>query len=195
MSKEPSTKNKLYSLLYTRLYRKLETTSIQQPDGKKVIEFKQANIHNKHGLEISDFSLQYEPAAIMRNCYTIKAYFRITDILPFHHAIETYYISKGSTLEEVLTTFLYKINEKVYCRDCGHLRVDSDYVEEEEQCLCCLMESVLTVENEAEFCSICQSDTSRYVTLRCTHKFHRKCISKLVKNNCPLCNRAIEVIE
>lgn len=193
MNKDSSIKTRLYSLLYTKLYRKLENTALSQGDNKKIIDFKQANIHNKHGLEISDFSLHYEPGAVMRNCYTIKAYFRIADILPFHHGVETYYICKGSTLEEVLTTFLYKINEKFYCRDCGHMRLDSDYIEDEEQCLCCLMEAVLLVEKETEFCSICQSDTCRYITLRCGHKFHRKCVSKLLKNSCPLCNRVIEV--
>lgn len=45
-------------------------------------------------------------------------------------------------------------------------------------------------------CYICLEDSNRkFVTLDCGHKFHRLCIAKIHKPECPLCRKGITGID
>jgi hypothetical protein len=192
MSKDPveELKTKLYSYLLTFTKNKLShTLSI---GGRKTVELKQLDIRNYYGLKIGECILSYDLNLSLP--YFIKAVYQIYDFLPLNPSLKTYCIIDGITLESTITNFISHISRKVYCRDCGRILNDIDYIPEEEQCFACAFESLILLEKgTVDFCSICQEFTARYIKLACGHKFHRRCVSKLLKNNCPLCNREIEV--
>ena len=90
------------------------------------------------------------------------------------------------------------MNEYVFCKHCGdiyHIKnfffknkdIDTD------MCQGCLISNILSVKKKiSEFCSICQTNTKCFSTLRCGHHFHRECLSDLEIKRCPLCSKWID---
>jgi hypothetical protein len=163
--------------------------------GKKVLEMKNLDMKNVYGLETVECLLIYDPLTIL-NTFTFKVVYKITDFLPLNPSLKLYCYIEGKNLNDTLIKFIKHISEKVYCRDCGKLRTSSEFVKDEDQCMHCIFETLILYENkETQFCCICQQKTPRYIRLQCGHIYHRKCVSKLIKNKCPLCNAEIEHID
>ena len=161
-------------------------------EGKKILELKGLNIRNHYGLEIAECILVHDPSIATRYQYLFKCSYKIADLLPFSPGIKTYCFIEGNILDDTLSKFIQHIASKVYCRDCGNLRNDSEYFKEEDQCAMCTFETLILYEkNPSIFCTVCQTETRRFTTLKCGHTFHRKCVSKLLRNACPLCVRPI----
>lgn len=183
------TKTKLYSYITAFTKNKLGQAPLIQ--GKKIVELKQLDIYNYYGLKIGECALIYD--VNMQLPYAIKAVYQVYDFIPLNPLLRTFCVIDGSTLESAVKNFVTHISKKVYCRDCGKILNDTEFIPEEDQCFSCAFESLILFEKgKTEFCSICQSFSARYLTLKCGHKFHRKCISKILRNNCPLCNKEIE---
>lgn len=182
-------------LLYLKKYIMNKIALLPVLYGKKILELKNLDLKNVYGLEVGECVLIYDSASILNN-YTFKVTYKIDDFLPLHHNLKLYCYIEGKNLDEVLPRFIKHIAEKVYCRDCGKLRNSSEFLKEEDQCFHCVFETLVLYENkQPEFCSICQHKTPRYIKLHCGHVFHRRCVSKLLKNKCPLCNSDIEIID
>lgn len=182
-------RQKLRSYIYCFIQETLESLPIV--DGKKVIELKQLDIKNQHGLDISECSLIYQPGT--NPAYVFRGNYRFSDFLPPGQGIKTFCYVEGNNLMPTLLEFIDHIGQKIYCRDCGKLRMEREFIFEEDQCISCVLETLLLTRRAiVKFCSICQTDTPRYITLRCGHQFHRRCISRLIKNRCPLCNAVID---
>ena len=124
--------------------------------------------------------------------YVFKANYVISDCLPKNPNLKLSCSIDGTTLSSAFGKFMEHIASKVYCRDCGKLCNDKDYILEEEQCMACIFETILLKGKQPPiFCSICQTETCKFITLQCNHTFHRKCVSKLFRNACPLCSKQI----
>lgn len=177
-------------------YIKIKFEAKQYENGLKYIELKNLGIKNHYDLEISDCSLFYETS--FRSFiapYICKVNYNIVDCLPRNPNLKLSCSIEGTTLTMVLEKFIEHISSKVYCRDCGKLCNDKDFCMEEDQCMSCVLETLLlNRKRKPIFCSICQQETCRYITLQCGHTFHRRCVSKLLKNNCPLCSKSIFVV-
>lgn len=179
-------KDRLFKYVLSFVSYCMEKT--ESVSGKKVLKIDSMNIYNKHGLEIEGCDIVQDSSGI-----EIKASYNFRDFLPCKPGLKTTCTIYGKELEPTLKEFVEHLNKKIYCRDCGKLGFDSEYVEAEGQCVSCVLETLLFLEKERQFCSICQTETPRYITLSCGHTFHRKCISKVLKNKCPLCQRQISV--
>lgn len=190
---EISHQSKLLNYLKQYILNKIDSLPVTY--GKKIMELKNLDVKNTHGLEIANCILIYDSASIPNN-YTFKVTYNIDDFLPFHPSMKPYCFVEGKNIDEVLPRFIKHVSEKLYCRDCGKLRNSNEFVKEEDQCYHCLFETLVLYENkESEFCCICQHKTPRYVKLHCGHLYHRRCVSKLLKNKCPLCNSEIDRID
>lgn len=182
---------KLFS--YLEKYIKAKFDEQQGVDGIKFIELKYLGVKNYYGIEITECSLFYENNyRAFLSPYVFKVTYNIIDCLPKNPNLKLYCTVEGKTLSSALEKFIEHISSKVYCRDCGKLCLDKEYAVDEEQCMSCVLETLLLYKkNSRIFCSICQQETYRYITLDCGHTFHRRCVSKLLKNSCPLCLKTI----
>jgi hypothetical protein len=101
---------------------------------------------------------------------------------------------------------LKDINNYLFCRHCGTV-VTSDLfsssLDEEKvytdygMCHNCMINTIIDCENkniQEITCSICLEQTKSYFTIHCGHKFHRACLSRLEKKNCPMCRKNINEI-
>lgn len=184
---------KLFS--YLEKYIKNKFDEQQSVEGIKFIDLKHLGIKNFYGIEISECSLFFENTfRPFMSPYVFKVTYNITDCLPKNPNLKLFCTVEGKTLSSALEKFIDHIASKVYCRDCGKLCIDKEYSVEEEQCMSCILETIL-LSRKADriFCSICQQETHRHIVLDCGHMFHRKCVSKLLRNSCPLCSKSIFV--
>ena len=101
---------------------------------------------------------------------------------------------EGKDIQTTLTKFMNCMNNFVFCDHCGRIRSIGLYDKTQEMCQNCLMENYMNEYKniESEYCSICLEHTKTFITTHCGHKFHRACISKLKKNECPMCRKNLD---
>lgn len=182
---------------------------IQKNSSNESILFKvPLSIKNKYNLVFDqDVMIKYNSKS-KKYEFTASAFRNIDDISDTLNSISQFISveSKGKTLREAFSLFLNDINIYLFCRHCGVI-VTSDlfYMNETEEklytddgmCHNCMINNIIDCENkniEEITCSICLEQTKSYFTTHCGHKFHRACLSRLEKKNCPMCRKNINEV-
>lgn len=199
LTAETNYKSFLIDLLVDKWEKKfnieMNKVQLETNDTPKICVFNLYNcrIKNIYGLEFYGFEFSY--------CYTTCNFhiefdtFPITDGIIDHtnENLEVYSIGcRGKSIRESFSGVLEKMNTHVFCKHCGHIKLDSNYYIDQEKCESCLITDILMCDSKvSEYCSICMESTKNFYTLRCGHKFHRSCISGLQHKICPLCRKHI----
>ena len=196
--KENERKELLIELFVTKWQKKFDEKFADKKfnNNHTVIKFDvdRCSITNTHGLEFRGCELWYNKST---NFYYIEfnLYKFVDGICPPNFKGSEMYcvISFGSTLKEAFIKSIDNIDKHVFCRHCGNITKTDSYFFEQERCESCLITELITSKREkSEFCSICQEYTKNYYTIRCDHKFHRACLSRLDVKKCPTCRKWID---
>ncbi len=92
-------------------------------------------------------------------------------------------------LYRAIKTVLLKLNQLIFCTNCGKVNELDNFDMVDKKCLACGIEDFLFEDaTEVENCSICQSEVKKFYLLYCGHKFHRSCLSNISDPKvCPNC--------
>ncbi len=100
--------------------------------------------------------------------------------------------SNDKPFSELFNDLLNEINTYTLCNSCGNISNVEMFNFKTEQCFGCDINDHLSIENNKDTCSVCCEEHTNMYTLKCGHKFHRKCLVKLqIPKKCPNCREYV----
>lgn len=183
--------------LFTKRYEDKFKDCIKDNIAHKIsFDVYNCNIKNIYGLEFHGIEFVYYKHT---DLYSIdfNTYTHCDGIIENELSSDVFSVRySGNSVKEVFSKAVDNLNKYIFCRHCGNIRKYDMYFTEQEKCECCVINDILSFDKKSsEYCNICMEHTKNYYTLRCGHKFHRACVSKLANKICPTCRKYVNESE